>query len=503
MAIYKPYKKISESSLEEVTLSADSVDLSNYYNKTEVDNLVGGSSGGSTAKIYTGATGTAANEGASNPYIKIANNGNVDSEIQLIASGSGLTIRSTTAGKVNFSLSSIINNIRDGQGTMAVEQGDGTIASGTASHAEGLGEQSSVTLQSDYAVNNDAIAYFDVPLETNRVLVSETSGEIFVVDGGTAQENGEVSLVCTDETSSNTYPGGEMFTADKGRAYGDYSHNEGYKTVAAGIASHSEGHKTASVGYASHSQGYKTVALGDYQTVFGQCNVMDRNSLFIIGNGTHSGEIDTNGNEIFETINPNNAFRVENDGTCYSGSSFSNGGADYAEYFEWADGNPDNEDRVGYFVMLNGDGKIEKTTAGSDPLGIISATPFGVGAVYDQHWKDKYLKDEFGRVQYREVVIPAKIKDKKIIIPARKEMHPILNPNYDASKEYVSRALRKEWSPVGLIGQLVVRDNGACTVGGYCKAGADGLAVPATRTDEFHYRVIERTSENTIRVFFK
>lgn len=133
----------------------------------------------------------------------------------------------------------------------------------------------------------------------------------------------------------------------------------------------------------------------------------------------------------------------------------------------------------------------------------ISATPFGVGAVYDQHWKDKYLKDEFGRVQYREVVIPAKIKDKKIIIPARKEMQPILNPNYDASKEYVSRASRKEWSPVGLIGQLVVRDNGVCTVGGYCKAGADGLAVPATRTDEFHYRVIERTSENTIRVFFK
>ena len=180
MAIYKPYKKISESSLEEVTLSADSVDLSNYYNKTEVDNLVGGSSGGSTAKIYTGATGTAANEGASNPYIKIANNGNVDSEIQFIARGSGLTIRSTAAGKVNFSLSSIITNIRDGQGTMAVEQGEDTIASGTASHSEGAGEQVSISLQSDYAVNNDAIAYFSEPKRSCRCeLIGFSSDKAF------------------------------------------------------------------------------------------------------------------------------------------------------------------------------------------------------------------------------------------------------------------------------------------------------------------------------------
>ena len=36
MAIYKPYRK-TESGSEEVKLSADSVALSNYYNKRQVD----------------------------------------------------------------------------------------------------------------------------------------------------------------------------------------------------------------------------------------------------------------------------------------------------------------------------------------------------------------------------------------------------------------------------------------------------------------------------------
>ena len=32
--------------------------------------------------------------------------------------------------------------------------------------------------------------------------------------------------------------------------------------------------------------------------------------------------------------------------------SYSTPASDYAEMFEWEDGNPENEDRVGYFVTL-------------------------------------------------------------------------------------------------------------------------------------------------------
>ena len=46
-------------------------------------------------------------------------------------------------------------------------------------------------------------------------------------------------------------------------------------------------------------------------------------------------------------------FRVHGNGRIYSDQSTSiSSGADYAEMFEWQDGNPDKEDRVGRTVSL-------------------------------------------------------------------------------------------------------------------------------------------------------
>ena len=39
----------------------------------------------------------------------------------------------------------------------------------------------------------------------------------------------------------------------------------------------------------------------------------------------------------------------------YGTGAFNASGADYAELFEWADGNPDHQDRAGLFVTLQGD----------------------------------------------------------------------------------------------------------------------------------------------------
>ena len=60
-----------------------------------------------------------------------------------------------------------------------------------------------------------------------------------------------------------------------------------------------------------------------------------------------------------------------------------------------------------------------------------------VGNSYKE-WPGKYLRDELGNV----------ILEKK---------QPKLNPSYDESKEYVSRADRPEWHCVGLLGQLPLR----------------------------------------------
>lgn len=34
----------------------------------------------------------------------------------------------------------------------------------------------------------------------------------------------------------------------------------------------------------------------------------------------------------------------------------------------------------------------------------------------------------------------------------------------------------KEWSPIGMLGKLVVRDDGTCQINGYCKPNQDGIA---------------------------
>lgn len=49
---------------------------------------------------------------------------------------------------------------------------------------------------------------------------------------------------------------------------------------------------------------------------------------------------------------PGLAFKVLSDGSVHADKEYTSPCADYAEYFEWADGNPNNEDRTGYFVKL-------------------------------------------------------------------------------------------------------------------------------------------------------
>lgn len=118
-------------------------------------------------------------------------------------------------------------------------------------------------------------------------------------------------------------------------------------------------------------------------------------------------------------------------------------GADFAESFEWNDGNPDNEDRVGLFVKLSLDdsgapnGKIE--VGGENTIGPVSAAPGFLSNATPMKWKGKHLRDDFDR----------EVKDS--------EGRPMLNPNYDESQDYISRSARKEWAPIGMTGRLRVK----------------------------------------------
>jgi len=171
-------------------------------------------------------------------------------------------------------------------------------------------------------------------------------------------------------------------------------------------------------------------------------------------------------------------FDLDN-GNMYYDGSISGTPYDYAEYFEWEDGNPSNEDRRGYSVFVNSNGKIEKATDStntSDIIGVISGTAaiLGDAAVYD--WQGKWKVDEWGTVM-RETVKQVSWKDEEgkrhsydldkvpsgITIPShasyRQHTRRILNPDYDETKEYVPRDMRQEWDPVGLLGKVRVRDD--------------------------------------------
>ena len=176
-------------------------------------------------------------------------------------------------------------------------------------------------------------------------------------------------------------------------------------------------------------------------------------------------------------------FLVRGDGQVYADGSFNGGGADYAEYFEWADSNSNNEDRRGFSVVLVGD-KIRKATSQDSPdliIGVVSANPSVVGDAQYDKWKDKYVRDEFGdyirdphnvvewtdndgkHYIYREgsvpedVDVPPNATTSSVDSNGNQYEHRRLNVDYDPNIPYVPREDRPEWDAIGLMGKLRIR----------------------------------------------
>jgi len=173
-------------------------------------------------------------------------------------------------------------------------------------------------------------------------------------------------------------------------------------------------------------------------------------------------------------------FKLAGNGIGYSDGGWTTPASDYAEFFEWVDGNPNNEDRRGISVVLDGN-KIREAIAGEEPLGIVSARPSIVGDAATDHWKEKHLTDEFGSYimephnvvtwkdedgkehNYEDWNMPADVvvPDNAVVAAADEKgitfEHRKLNPDYDPSQAYISRADRPEWDTVGLLGKLRMR----------------------------------------------
>lgn len=284
-----------------------------------------------------------------------------------------------------------------------------------------------------------------------------------------------------------------------------YSFATGSNTISSGESSTAMGASTTASGSWSTAMGCHTTAL-DYQVSMGwynhQANAAANTSqygtgsgtAFVIGNGTSSSN--------------SNAFRVDYNGKPYGKSAYTTSGCDYAEYFEWLDFNPDNEDRRGYFVTLDGE-KIKIAEPGDYILGIISGHPAVIGNG-DEDWMGRYILDDFGEFIYEdfeyEAEEPEEVVDEEtgeVITQIKKVKRTCKkykeNPDYDPSITYIQREDRPEWDAVGMVGVLSVRDDGTCQINGYCKVAEGGTA---TASDS-GYRVVKRVNESIVRVIFK
>ena len=194
---------------------------------------------------------------------------------------------------------------------------------------------------------------------------------------------------------------------------------------------------------------------------------------------------------------------LQSNGNLSIKGSLTQNASDYAECFEWYDGNPNKEDRIGYIVTLEGN-KIRFADSTDDILGIISGTAGIIGNAAELDWKDRYLTDEYGRIIYDEIELEQTTCDpndpeKEIVETIRRKV-PRINPDFDSTLEYVPRTERPEWGVVGLMGQIYVRDNGLAVIGGYVTP-TRGIATPSLEPTRM--RVMERINDHIIRVFFK
>src|SRR5574344_1754247 len=303
----------------------------------------------------------------------------------------------------------------------------------------------------------------------------------------------------SDTTASGLYSHAEGYDT---RASGAEAHAEGYQTIANDSGAHAEGNRTIAGGEYSHAEGRYTTALANQhaQGHYNDTTLAIENSVsgtsngtaFVIGNGTSEGT--------------SNAFRVTGEGVTYSKGAYNTTGADYAEYFEWKDENPNSEERYGYFVTLDGD-KIVKAKENDYILGIVSKYPSIIGNS-DEHWRGQYEMDDFGayiletkeetykEIEYDEEMNPQEVEKTREITFYK------VNKDYDPNFEYTPRAERKEWNAIGMLGVLSVYDDGTCEVNGYCKCNDDGIATKCERGFD-SYRVIERVTSNIVKVIFR
>ena len=230
----------------------------------------------------------------------------------------------------------------------------------------------------------------------------------------------------------------------------------------------------------------------------------DKGMQFFVydSSGTSIGPVNSGGTcflfRAYRSAGTHTIFMVDEDGDLHADGSTSITGFDYAEMFEWEDGNPSSEDRVGYSVVFGSSGdKIRIASGSEEPIGVVSARP-GVIGDNPMGWHGTWKTDEWDRkipglipmVSWSydftrdngEVIqktykieiaqtgsflsnIPSGSSERGVpysgSIPSNanyynKEVSQV-SDEYDDTMDYTTRRSRKEWDTIGLMGKIKIR----------------------------------------------
>ncbi len=387
------------------------------------------------------------------------------------------------------------NNTASGSSSSAVGYGN-TASSSNVSSAVGYGNKASGVASSAFGYSNEATGNSSSAVGRNNT-ASNTSSGAFGHDN-TASGSSSNAVGYSNEASgvvSNAF--GQSNTASGSNVSSAF----GYNNTASGSGSSAVGYGNKASGVASSAFGYNATVDTAYCTTIGRWNVVTNGSAttystssdgFVVGIGT-------------STSDSKNGLRITNSGLVYGGTYY-NSGADYAEYFEWIDGNADNIDRIGLFVCIE-DGKIKLAESQNDNIiGAISGgTCSIIGDAQADEWQGKYSRDIFGRLEHEWIDVEHEVitgidDDGNEIIEkeVKQEYHMKLNPLYDPETPYIPRSERQEWDVVGLLGKLILIDDGTCSVGDYCTATSGGIATKSQ--DNNGFLVLERLDDSHIKI---
>lgn len=189
----------------------------------------------------------------------------------------------------------------------------------------------------------------------------------------------------------------------------------------------------------------------------------------------------------------------------------------YSEMYEWTVF-PGQENKFGRFVQFN---KIESdkiNLAYNDETPIVGVTSINYVEASDNpdFWSKKYMSNEYGDIYMtkEKLAVGNKVYDQVeefsyIHTFPYEQYIPVQNTEFKKELQYTKRSNRNEWVNVIIAGKAIVKDNGKCKPGDYCKPNFSeinedaGLAIPADKNDKNSFYVLKRISETTIMIFVR